>query len=244
MADFLSIEQVTRTFGGLVAVNDVTFGQADGEILGIIGPNGAGKSTLFNMIAGMTKPSSGRITFQSRRIDGVPAEKVARLGIAKTFQTSRPFVSMSFVENVATAAFARTRDKRRAWSIAEDKLALTGLGAHAHSPARGASTGQRKRLEIARLLALEPRLLLLDEPFGGVDMAAIESLMALLQSIRKAGVTILVIEHNLGAVSRLADRLIAMHLGAIIADGRPEDVTRSPAVVKAYLGDVEDGDAA
>jgi len=244
MADFLKVEQVNRRFGGLVAVNDVSFSQPSGQILGIIGPNGAGKSTLFNMIAGMTKPTTGHIWFEGRRIDGLAAERIARLGVLKTFQTSRPFASMSFLENVATAAFVRTRDKRQAWRIAEEKLGLTGLAEHRSSPARGASTGQRKRLEIARLLAAEPRQILLDEPFSGVDIAAIEGLIGLLQSIREAGVTILVIEHNLGAVTRLADRLIAMNLGAIIAEGAPEAVTNDPVVVRAYLGDEGDDDSA
>jgi branched-chain amino acid transport system ATP-binding protein len=241
--DFLKIGNVRCAFGGLVAVNGVTFTQTGDEILGIIGPNGAGKSTLFNMIAGMAKPTFGTIAFQGRRIDGLPCEKVARLGLAKTFQTSRLFPSMSFLENVATAALARMSSKRRAWQIAEEKLALTGLSDHRHSPARGASTGQRKRLEIARLLALEPRLMLLDEPFGGVDMAAIEGLIELLLSVRSGGIAILIIEHNLGAISRLANRLIAMNLGAIIADGSPQDVTSNPAVIRAYLGDDESSHA-
>jgi branched-chain amino acid transport system ATP-binding protein len=237
MADFLRVEEVNRRFGGLVAVNQVSFSQPAGQILGIIGPNGAGKSTLFNMIAGMIRPSAGRIWFETRRVDGMPAERIARLGIVKTFQTSRPFASMTFLENVATAAFARTNDKRQAWRNAEEKLGLTGLADQHDLVARGASTGQRKRLEIARLLAVEPRLMLLDEPFGGVDIAAIEGLITLLQSIRKTGVTILVIEHNLGAVMRLADRLIAMNLGSIIAEGTPNSVTNDPMVVRAYLGD-------
>ncbi|MDP2620555.1 MAG: ABC transporter ATP-binding protein [Hyphomicrobiales bacterium] len=244
MVDYLRIEQVSRRFGGLVAVNDVSFSQPAGQILGIIGPNGAGKSTLFNMIAGMIRPTTGRIWFEDRRIDGMPAERIARLGIVKTFQTSRPFGSMTFLENVATAAFAGTNDKRKAWRVAEQKLGLAELADQCDLPARGASTGQRKRLEIARLLAVEPRMILLDEPFGGVDIAAIEGLIALLRSIREAGVTILVIEHNLGAVTRLADRLIAMNLGSIIAEGTPESVTHDPLVVRAYLGDDGADDAA
>jgi ABC-type branched-subunit amino acid transport system ATPase component len=242
--DFLRIDNVRCEFGGLVAVNDVSFTQKEDEILGIIGPNGAGKSTLFNMIAGMTKPVSGTIMFQGRRIDGVASEKVARLGLVKTFQTSRLFASMSFLENVATAALAKTTNKRHAWQVAEEKLALTGLSDHRHSPARGASTGQRKRLEIARLLALEPRLMLLDEPFGGVDMVAIEELIELLLTLRSSGIAILIIEHNLGAISRLVGRLIAMNLGAIIADGRPEEVTSNPTVIRAYLGDDDSNHAA
>lgn len=244
MVEFLRVERVNRRFGGLVAVNDVSFSQPSGQILGIIGPNGAGKSTLFNMIAGMTRPTTGQIWFEEERIDGMAAERIAQRGLLKTFQTSRPFASMTFLENVATAAFVRTRDKRKAWRIAEEKLSLTGLAEHRCSPARGASTGQRKRLEIARLLAAAPRQILLDEPFGGVDIAAIEGLIALLRSIRDAGVTILVIEHNLGAVTRLADRLIAMNLGAIIAEGAPDAVTSDPRVVKAYLGDEGDDDGA
>jgi branched-chain amino acid transport system ATP-binding protein len=237
MADFLNVEHATRRFSGLLAVNNVSFRQSAGEIVGIIGPNGAGKSTLFNMITGMLRPTGGRISFEGHRIDGMLPEQVARLGIARSFQTSRPFGSMSFLENVAVAALARTRDKRQAWRIAEQQLDLTGLSEDRHRPAHGASTGQRKRLEIARLLALEPKLALLDEPFGGVDFGAIEGLIDLLQSIRKAGKTILVIEHNLGAVSRLVDRLIAMALGSILVEGNADTVIRDPAVVRAYLGE-------
>jgi branched-chain amino acid transport system ATP-binding protein len=244
MSKCLEIEHVSKRFGGLTAVKDVSFSHGDSDILGIIGPNGAGKTTLFDILSGMAKPSSGAIRFAGRRIDGLPIEKVAKLGIVKTFQASRPFASMSFLENVATAALARTSSKQRAWAIAEEKLALTGLSDHLHSPARGASTGQRKRLEIARLLALEPRLMLLDEPFGGVDMSAIEKLIELMLTIRNAGVDILVIEHNIAAISRLATRLIAMNLGAIIADGPPEEVTINPLVIQAYLGGDEASHAA
>ena len=244
MGDFLRAEGLVHRFGGLVAVRDVSFAQAEGEILGIIGPNGAGKSTLFNIIAGAVRPASGTVLFRGERITGQPLDRVARRGLVKTFQTSRPFASMSFLENVMTAAFARTRDKKAAIATAEAALRVVGLAEDAARPAKGASTGQRKRLELARALAVKPKLLLLDEPFGGVDVTAIDSLVALFRRIRDEGVTILLIEHNLEAVQTFADRLIAMNLGAKIAEGRPGDVVHDAAVVRAYLGDEEAIDAA
>lgn len=244
MADFLRVEGLSRRFGGLLAVRDVGFSQARGEILAVIGPNGAGKSTLFDMIAGATMPDTGLVSFEGVATRGRSQTDLARMGIVKTFQTSRPFTSMSFLENVMTAAFARTFDKATARATGEEMLRFVGLIEHAATPAKGASTGQRKRLELARALATKPKLLLLDEPFGGVDMAAIESLIALLHRIREAGVTILFVEHNLDAVQRLADRVVAMNLGAKIAEGTPAQVIADPAVVKAYLGDDEVGDAA
>jgi branched-chain amino acid transport system ATP-binding protein len=244
MSEFLRAERLVRRFGGLVAVRDISFTQAEGEILGIIGPNGAGKSTLFNMIAGAERPTSGEVLFRGERITGLPLDAIARRGLVKTFQTSRPFASMTFLENVMTAAFAVTRDKATAVTKAEEALGVVGLDEHADRPAKGASTGQRKRLEVARALAVEPKLLLLDEPFGGVDMTAIESLIALFRRIRDEGMTILLIEHNLEAVQSFADRLIAMNLGARIAEGKPADVVHDAAVVRAYLGDEDEADAA
>ena len=243
MADFLRVEGLSRRFGGILAVRHVSFLQARGEILGVIGPNGAGKSTLFDMIVGATVPDSGSVTFEGAATRGKSQTALAQMGIVKTFQTSRPFTSMTFLDNVMTAAFARTFDKSTARAIGDEMLRFVGLHEHAALPAKGASTGQRKRLELARALATNPRLLLLDEPFGGVDMTAIESLIALLHRIRESGVTILFVEHNLDAVQRLADRVVAMNLGAKIAEGTPAQVTADPAVVKAYLGD-EIGDAA
>jgi branched-chain amino acid transport system ATP-binding protein len=243
MSDFLRAERLVCRFGGLVAVRALSFAQADGEILGIIGPNGAGKSTLFNLIAGATRPTSGEVVFRGERITGRSLDAVARRGLVKTFQTSRPFASMTFLENVMTAAFAVTRDKATAIAKAEAALQLVGLAEDGVRPAKGASTGQRKRLEVARALAVEPKLLLLDEPFGGVDVVAIDSLVALFRRVRDEGVTILLIEHNLDAVQTLADRLIAMNLGSKIAEGKPGDVVRNPAVVRAYLGDEERADA-
>jgi branched-chain amino acid transport system ATP-binding protein len=244
MQEILRVDGLSRRFGGLVAVRDVSFVQTRGEILGVIGPNGAGKSTLFDMIAGATQADSGTVTFEGTPTSGKSQSRLAQLGIVKTFQTSRPFISMTFLENTMMAAFVRTSDKSAARAAAEEMLQFVGLSEHAATPARGASTGQRKRLELARALATKPKLLLLDEPFGGVDMAAIEILIELLHRIREAGITILFVEHNLEAVHRLADRTVAMNLGAKIAEGPPAAVIADPRVVKAYLGDDEAADAA
>lgn len=236
MAGGLSVQQVSRAFGGLQAVNSVSLDVAPGEILGIIGPNGAGKSTLFNLISGQINPNSGTVALDGQRITGLPVEAVARRGLVKTFQTSRPFGTMTFLENVMVAALSHVPGIAAARRIAIEQLETVGLAARADVPAAWASTGQRKRLEIARALATRPRLLLLDEPFGGVDLPSIDSLIELLQQVQRAGVTLMVIEHNLEAVRRLVDRLIAMHLGEVIAAGPPEQVTRDPRVVQAYLG--------
>ncbi len=232
----LSVRGVRRAFGGLQALDEVSLDLAAGEILGVIGPNGAGKSTLFGVIAGEVAPQAGRVTFGQRDITGWVPERIARAGLVKTFQTSRPFGSMSFEDNVAIGALSRGGSMREARAIARECLERVGLGERADSPSHGASTGQRKRLEIARALATRPALLLLDEPFGGVDIAAVDALVALLQRLRADGLTILLIEHNLGAVRRLVDRLIAMHLGRRIAEGAPETVIADPRVVGAYLG--------
>jgi len=236
MAALLSVQNVSRSFGGLQAVNSVSFDVDPGEILGVIGPNGAGKSTLFNMIAGQEKPDRGSIDFDANRVTNMPAQALARRGLVKTFQTSRPFGSMTFLENVMVAALSHAAGISAARQIAIDRLEMVGLAARADAPAAWASTGQRKRLDIARALATEPRLLLLDEPFGGVDLPSVDALVDLLQRVRRSGVTLLVIEHNIEAMHRLVDRLVVMHLGRLILSGSAEEVTRDPRVVEAYLG--------
>ena len=243
MPPLLSVRRVSRSFGGLQAVRSVSFELAAGEILGIIGPNGAGKSTLFDLIAGRTAPDDGDVVFEGRSIVRRPPEAVARAGLVKTFQTSRPFGSMSFAENVMVGALAAGVSLAQARMLAHEKLAVVGLGARADASAAWASTGQRKRLEIARALAAGPRLLLLDEPFGGVDLPSVDSLVTLLHTLRASGLSLLVIEHNLDAMHRLADRVIAMHLGEAIAEGSPQAVTSDPRVVDAYLGTSGAGDA-
>lgn len=236
MSALVEVRNVAVRFGGLQAVGGVSLDLAAHEILGLIGPNGAGKSTLFNVIAGQQRADSGSVRFRDQEISGGPPERVARLGLVKTFQTSRLFGSMTFLENVMVGALTHTSDMTVAAERAAAALARVGLSHQLDVPASGASTGQRKRLEVARALAVEPSVLLLDEPFGGVDMTAIDELVALLRGLRDQGLTLLVIEHNIEAVHRLVDRVIAMHLGEKLCEGSPDAVTRDARVVKAYLG--------
>jgi len=236
----LSVREVSHSFGGLRALNAVNLALHPREILGLIGPNGAGKSTLFNVIAGYQRPDSGSVFLDGVEIRGRAPEAIARRGMVKTFQTSRLFGSMTFLQNVVVAALSRTRDMKAATRRATACLAQVGLIDRAEVAASGASTGQRKRLEIARALATEPRVLLLDEPFGGVDVGAIDSLVALLHELREKGLTLLVIEHNIEAVHRLVDRVVAMNLGEVIAEGSAEAVTRDEQVVRAYMGSADD----
>ena len=232
----LSVRQASLSFGGLRALNAVSLELRPHEILGLIGPNGAGKTTLFSVIAGYLRPDSGSICFDGVEIGGRAPETIARRGMVKTFQTSRLFGSMTFLQNVVVAALSKTHDMKAAAKSATACLAQVGLMDRAEIVASGASTGQRKRLEIARALATEPRVLLLDEPFGGVDVGAIDSLVALLHELRDKGLTLLVIEHNIEAVHRLVDRVVAMDLGEVIAEGSADAVTRNEQVVRAYMG--------
>jgi branched-chain amino acid transport system ATP-binding protein len=232
----LSVRDASLSFGGLQALRGVGFDLPEGSILGVIGPNGAGKTTLFNVIAGNLRPDRGQIVLDGRDITGWAPERIAQAGLVKTFQTSRPFASMSFLDNVAVGALARLGGVRPARKEAMRCLDLVGLADKHETPSSGASTGQRKRLEIARALATSPRLLMLDEPFGGVDIAAVESLVDLLKRIRAGKVTVLLIEHNLEAVHQLVDQLIAMNLGRKVSEGSAEEVTRDPRVIRAYLG--------
>ena len=232
----LSVREVSIRFGGLQALNAVSLELRPREILGLIGPNGAGKTTLFNVIAGYLRPESGSVLLDGVGIGGRAPETIARRGMVKTFQTSRLFGSMTFLQNVEVAALSKTRDMKAAARSAAACLAQVGLSDRAEIAASGASTGQRKRLEIARALATDPRVLLLDEPFGGVDLGAIDSLVALLHDLREKGLSLLVIEHNIEAVHRLVDRVVAMNLGEVIAEGSADAVTRDAQVVRAYMG--------
>jgi branched-chain amino acid transport system ATP-binding protein len=232
----LTVSRVTKRFGGITANRDVSFDVAPGELVGIIGPNGSGKSTLFEVISGFYRPEEGEVRLDGTRLTGLSPDHVCRLGVARTFQKLRPFAGLTVLDNVTIGALTRTRDVRHARERARDLLGRVGLAEKAGSHARTLSTGQRKRLELARALATEPRVLLLDEVTGGVDQRSIPGLVQLVRELHGGGLTLLVIEHNMRVITAVAQRIVALYLGEVIADGPPESVARNRRVVEAYLG--------
>lgn len=232
----LSVSGITKRFGGIIANRDVSFEVAPGELVGIIGPNGSGKSTLFEVISGFYRPDAGEVRLDGGRLTGLAPDRVCRLGIARTFQKLRPFAGLTVVDNVTIGALTRTRDVRHARERAHALLDRVGLGEKASAHARTLSTGQRKRLELARALATEPRVLLLDEVTGGVDQRSIPGLVSLVRELHRDGLTLLVIEHNMRVITAVAQRIVALYLGEKIADGPPDVVVRDRRVVEAYLG--------
>ena len=232
----LDITGITKRFGGVVANADITVSVASGEIVGVIGPNGAGKSTLFDVITGFYRPDAGQVRFAGQSITGLRPDQINRRGIGRTFQKLRPFGAMTVEENVMVGALLHQGDPRVARAEADRCLALVGLGDKTRAFARELSTGQRKRLEMARAMATHPRLLLLDEVTGGVDQRSVPGLVALIGRLRDEGVTLVVIEHNMRVIMSVATRIIALHLGQKIADGPPAEVVRERGLIEAYLG--------
>ncbi len=232
----LEAQGVTKAFDGFVAVSDVSLTVAAGEIVGLIGPNGAGKSTFFNCIAGDVRPTAGRIVLDGADLTDASAERHARAGIGRTFQVPATFEDMSVLENVMVGAFLRHPGRREAREHARDVVAECGLEAQAHHPARTLGTPGRKRLEIARVLATGPRLLLLDEALAGLTPAEIKQAVALVDRIHRSGVTIVIVEHIMEVIMTLAHRVLVFNHGRVIAGGKPHEVTRNEAVIEAYLG--------
>ena len=233
----LTVSDVTKSFGGVVANRRISFSVAAGELVGVIGPNGAGKSTLFDLITGFQRPDAGRVTFDGRDITALRPDRISHLGIARTFQKLRPFAGMTAIENVMIGAFHDTSDVGTARMAAQRALEAVGLGDRAHAHARGLSTGQRKRLELARALATRPRLLLLDEVTGGVDQATVPGLIRLVRELHETGLALVVIEHNMRVIMEISQRVVALQLGEVIADGRPAEIVRDRRVIDAYLGE-------
>jgi len=233
----LAVEGVSKRFRGLLAVDDVSFQVACGSICAVIGPNGAGKTTLFNVIAGTFAPDRGSITFGGERIEGFRPDEICRRGIGRTFQLVRPFPALSVEDNVLIGAMLRRRDPTSARRHAQEVLARLELFGKRHQPASALTLPDRKRLEVARALATDPQLLLLDEVMAGLRPAETDRMVSILSELnRELGLTILLIEHVMRAVMALAARVLVLHHGAAIAEGTPDAVVRDPAVVQSYLG--------
>lgn len=238
MSDMLlRITDVTKAFGGLVAVHGATIELDEGEILGLIGPNGAGKTTLFNIISGEIPPDEGSIHFNGVDITGMKPHVIAQKGLVRTFQIAKPFAKLSVVENVMVGAFINTSSVERADQHAREVIEFVGLGSHADQPASNLTTASRKKLELARALATRPKLLLLDEVMAGLTPTESASMVELLQGIREQGVTQLVIEHVMQAIMTLSDRIAVLHHGELIATGPPKQVVSDTSVIEAYLGE-------
>ena len=232
----LSAVGVSRVFGGLAALSDVSFDVRRGEILGIIGPNGAGKTTLFNVMNGFLAPTAGRVVFEGRTISGLPPHEVCRAGIGRTFQVARPFPRLSLIDNVVVGAFSAHPRDAAAYGAAREALARVGLADHCAVPASGLTTLQLRLMELARAISSGPRLLLLDEILAGLGAQEVEYVLRTVHSLRQDGMTIVIIEHTMHAMVRLADRLLVLDHGRLLASGGPAVVTSEPKVIEAYLG--------
>ena len=232
----LTCESITKRFGGLLAVDKASLEVGEGSITGLIGPNGAGKTTLFTVIAGFTPPTSGIVTFEGRDITALPAHARAASGIARTFQIVQPFAGLSVHENIAVGAYLRHSGRDEAMAKAAEVAARVGLGGMLDQSAGALTVAGRKRLELARALATEPKLLLLDEVLAGLNPSEIRDMIPVLQGIRASGVTILIVEHVMQAVMQLCDTVYVLAQGRMIAAGKPGEVAHDTAVIEAYLG--------
>ncbi|GAB6174150.1 ABC transporter ATP-binding protein [Paradesulfitobacterium aromaticivorans] len=233
----LKVTGLNKSFGGLTVTKDLSFSVKNGQIFGIIGPNGAGKSTLFNQISGYLRPDSGEIVFNGQNITGKLPYELCKDGIGRTFQIVKPFGTKSVLYNVAVGAFVRTSKRSVALEKAREVVELIGLGKKADVLAKNLTIVDRKRLELAKALATQPKLLLLDEILAGLTPSEVDDSVELIKTIRSSGVTIVMIEHVMRAVMALCENVIVINYGQKIAEGIPEEVTKNPEVITAYLGD-------
>jgi branched-chain amino acid transport system ATP-binding protein len=233
----LTLDRVTKRFGGLTAVRDVSLEVQAGDLVGIIGPNGAGKTTLFNVIAGYHRPEEGRVTFDAHDVTGRPPHQICRLGLTRTFQIVKPFGNLSVLDNVMIGALTRVPTVRAARSAAAGVIATCGLGPQVAARAKALPLGLRKRLEVARALATKPRLLLLDEVMAGLNPSELLGMIDLIRRLHADGLTVIVIEHVMAAMMRLARRIVVLHHGERIAEGPPSAIASDRRVIDAYLGE-------
>jgi len=234
---YFKVKNLVKKFGGLTAVNDVSFSIEKGEIFGLIGPNGSGKTTIFNCINHYYPLSGGKIYFKEKRIDKLPTYEICKLGIGRTFQVVKPLRRMTTLENVMSGAFLKTSNITKARDKAMEVLDFCDLFRYRHFPAKGLTIANKKRLEIARALATEPELLLLDEVAAGLNPKETETAMEIIQKIRSSGVTILIVEHIMKVMMGISDRIMVINFGKEIARGTPQEIVNNQEVIKAYLGE-------
>ena len=237
MSALLEVRGVSRFFGGLAALTDVDFSIGKGEVLGLIGPNGAGKTTMFNVVNGFYEPSRGEVLFKGERISGLKPHQICRRGLARTFQVVKPLQRMSTLDNVVASAFLRSASKSEAVAKAEELLKFTNLWEVRDVVSKRLPLGLRKRLEIARALATEPELLLLDEACAGLNPSELDESVGIIRRIKERGVTIMIIEHHMKVIMSISDRIVVLTYGQKLAEGTPAEIARNPEVVKAYLGE-------
>jgi branched-chain amino acid transport system ATP-binding protein len=250
----LDVRDLTKSFGGLVAVNRASFSVNPGEILAVIGPNGAGKTTIFNLITGMLTPDEGEIRFQGRPLAGLKPHQIARLGISRTFQNLELFRTMTVAENVMVGAYTKgktgfvrailrrpgmTAGDRKRYGEALELLGAVNLAEYADEPAQSLPFGLQRLLEIARALAAGPQLVLLDEPAAGLNAGESQALVAFLRRLREQNLTFVLVEHDMATVMDVADRIVVLNFGSVIAEGTPAEIRSNPEVIRAYLGEDE-----
>jgi branched-chain amino acid transport system ATP-binding protein len=235
----LEVRKVSMFFGGLAAISDVSFGIGKGEILGLIGPNGAGKTTLFNVVNGFYEPSRGEVFLRGQKISGLKPHQICARGLARTFQVVKPLQRMSVLDNVIASAFLRAKTRAEAEELAIETIQFTGLYNDRDVTSKGLPLGKRKRLEIARALATQPELLLLDESFAGLNPHELDESIGIIWKIRDRGITIMIIEHHMKVIMSISDRIVVLSYGEKIAEGTPQEIGNNPLVIEAYLGEAQ-----